>query len=760
MYVSLKWIEQMFNLQNLSLNLFLERLTLAGFEIESIETKKSQTNYGDLIIDISFTTNRADISNIKGFGFELSSFFTEQVISYKPFKIQLLSLSTSQQKKNFLWFSLKKNEKYKLRPQNISLTSVSLFRNLLLNYLIWEKFFQIKYKFLNSNSENYSTNDYLLLFQKKSNEITMSESPKWIQKRLSLMNFKSVNNVIDTLNYIMVETGQVFFAYDINALKNFTKSSNLNFIQTVTSQKEKFSLSKFEIINLPTNVLTLTIENKVVSIFGHIQDFNTVVTRKTSQILLQVSLYNSKQIKQISKTLGFRTEYSLKLEKQTDLNLLEQAYFRLLYLLKVQGITFQNSSIKPSKSFNFKLNDLIFYYFQQSFFRIKVFYKNINRLIGPYKKTIKEQNFTFLKSLRILNFKVYVRTDSYFTLAVPLQRQLDIEKEVDIIEEIVRILGFNNFKPLLPTENPLGKLTKLEKFKRRLKSSFISLGLTESLHSIFTKKIFLSETLLQNPLFNESAALRVSLLKTLIEKSIFNQKSTRENFETFEFGRVLNKNCRTKKELEFISGIFGGNFFRSSWGNSANSPLNWFEAKGLIENLFSNLDISIKWTLTKSEFINFFHPNRTANLFIGSQIIGIFGQIHPNLAFKEGLTKDLYLFEFNLEILTEYWKSKTSIHYNFYTPYPISYVDLTCILQKTFSFQKIKETIFSLGQPLLTSIELFDYYSKPPIKEGYCSLSFKLGFSSMTRTLVSSEVNHVIESIVAYLHETFDIEFN
>ena len=146
-------------------------------------------------------------------------------------------------------------------------------------------------------------------------------------------------------------------------------------------------------------------------------------------------------------------------------------------------------------------------------------------------------------------------------------------------------------------------------------------------------------------------------------------------------------------------------------------------------------------------------------IFIGKQIIGTFGQIHPSLALNYSLDTKTYLFEFNTELLNHFWQSKTLISYKPYSSYPISYVDLSFIVKKNLFFDEIKNRMLLIGRPLIKAVHLFDYYSKEPIKKGYCSLTFKLQFQSQTRTLVNSEVTKIVKSIIFHLEENFDIKF-
>ena len=763
MYVSLKWLERIIQIPNLSLNFFTERLILAGFEVDNIEKKTY-----DIILDINITANRADGSNVKGFTNELLSLFSRDLNFQKLSQLKPLAILYENGKNHNFIGSLQcadQQEKFSLQREN-SINVRDSLNSILFKYYLWEHYKQKNY--LNINKKkliiHVNKSNYIPIFHEISNDILVTESPQWIKKRLLVMNFTPINNIIDTINYILLETGQVFFAYDVDALQKFAGTSTMNFISQFINEPINLSVSSSETIILNESLLALTLNKKIISLLGLIQDYNTIINTKTIRFLLQTNIYDSRQIKKLSKITGLKTEYSTKLEKQIDLNLLEQAYFRLKYLFKIQGIYFKKGELPESPCLEKEKSSFYWHYVKHSHFKIKILLKNIHDIIGPPSKLTQLPTPQIFTSLKALNFKILHNNRNYFIIQVPLERQNDIEQEVDIIEEIIRVIGFQHFPSILPypNKNKSGALTKLEKLKRRLRTYFLNFGFNESILSILSQKALHFEPLLKNPLFNESSVLKISLLKSLLEKVKFNQSIAQEGFETFEIGRVykfITSSNGIKEELELLSGIFGGKVFRSKWQNK-DSILNWFEAKGLLENLLAKLSLSTQWKQANYDFTTIFHPARTANIFIDTTLVGTFGQINPLLALKENFNNQIYLFEFNLENLNRSWKHKTSITYSQYSLYPISFIDLSCITKKSLSFQVIKDEILSVGQPLLKSIELFDYYSEPPIKNGYCSLSFKLQFTSETRTLLNTEVTAIITKITHSLENNFGIEFN
>ena len=773
MYISLRWIQEIIGVQNLTLNRLVNRLTLAGFEIESITTKNYFETF-DIILDISFTANRADVSNIKGLITEIIALFKSNFFLEIPINIKPLILLDSQISRGIGNLDLKQIE------NNIDpLSSESLGKNFLknrsfkilnnyklwqYNYSLWEWYLQKKSfsKILNSLTTNkvIDSNEDVTFYNIMSKKIKIESSPHWIKKRLILMGFNPVNNIIDTLNYLMIETGQVFFAYDLEILENLMLTKNLVFITKWATEESLFPISESKIISLNNNILTLTINNEIISIPGFIQNYKTIVNKNTSSVLIQYGIYDAKKIKKASKYLNLRTDYSIKSEKQTDLNLLEQAYLRLIHLFWTQNIKFESDIPIVNRNTLKHHFSLVSKYIKQAEKKIKISYKNIKQLTGPYNNFNALTKFQIVRNLKLLNFKIDLQTDQNCYVLIPLARKVDIEREVDIVEEIIRVIGFNKFKPLRLTNTKFGYLTKHEKLKRRLRSYFLNLGFNESIHSILIKKDSKSQIVLKNPLFNDSSVLRLSLLNGLIDKVNFNQKNIGEIFETFELGRVYKLlSDGKKKEIEVISGIFGGQIFNSTWDGDKSS-INWFEAKGIIETLIEklNLQFPIYWN-PATDCGTTFHPNLTTDFFIGKQKLGTFGQIHPTLALKNNIQKKAYLFEIDTEILNLFSHSKNSINYIPYSSYPVSSVDLSFIINKSIFSSEIKEIIYLLTQPLLKSIRLFDYYSKKPIKEGYCSLSFKLTFQSENRTLSNDEVLGIINPVILYLEKHYDIKF-
>nr|WAM64100.1 phenylalanyl tRNA synthetase beta subunit [Ishige okamurae] len=761
MYISLKWIQDLVGIQNLSLDDLINRLILAGFEIESI-TNRKLFEQQDFILDISFTANRTDVTNMKGLSLELLALFGSNI----PLKIPYHT-------KPLIILSPHKNSAEKI--QKISSSRILLgrldfiifflnYKLYLFEHSVWEHYLQKTTSLfsLTIPGTNYrvSSNNKTILFNVRSQNLRVSESPRWIKKRLLAMDLKPINNVIDILNYLLIETGQIFFAYDVGKITSLKSQEYDNMNLTYASEKSSFPIEESKTINLNPKALVINAGSEMIAIVGLLQKFNTLVTKETSKMIIQTGFYDTTQIKTSSKTLNLRTDYSMRLEKQVDLNLLEQSYIRLKNLFWSQKIELKNLLISPTTLCTLNAKSPLLVKYILSYNRgIRIFYNNVNKLLGPYKQFKTFTPLQVRENLKLLNFKVSLNTSTSCYVLIPLSRKLDLERETDLIEEVARIGGFDKFMPILPKSNYLGQLTKLEKCKRLLRNHFLKLGFNETMHSTLILNNSTYQSRLKNPLANEISNLRTSLLPGLIDKLKLNQNNVGKSFEAFEIGRVYKSpSVGCIHELEFISGIFGGKRYRSTWDTS-NSDINWFEAKGRLEDIFHKLSISPQWNKINLKRTTGFHPNRTVSLSIGKDILGIFGQIHPNLEFTDNFSKKTYLFELNLEVINKFWKRKTFIHFNPFSSFPSSSVTLSCLVKKDLSFAKIKQQISLIGQPLLNNIILSDYYSNFPIKKGYCNLNFKLEFQSKRKTLLNSEVEEIVHSIKVRLRKDFDIKF-
>ena len=227
--------------------------------------------------------------------------------------------------------------------------------------------------------------------------------------------------------------------------------------------------------------------------------------------------------------------------------------------------------------------------------------------------------------------------------------------------------------------------------------------------------------------------------------------------EGFEYGHVFSEDRgKNFKEREYVAGIFGGIKTKLTW-SSSEEALTWFEAKGKIEQLFKQLNVLTYWKTVGSNNDKILHPYRSAEIFLPNcQKLGIFGQIHPILSNKLGLSTQIYLFEFDVELIQQQIQMNILTIYKEYTVYPKIIKDLSFIVNQNISFEELKTTLYANGTKFLSEINLLDEYKGKSIPEGQISLCFQLTFQSKERTLENKEIENIVNNLQLVLTKNFN----
>ena len=338
-------------------------------------------------------------------------------------------------------------------------------------------------------------------------------------------------------------------------------------------------------------------------------------------------------------------------------------------------------------------------------------------------------------------------------------RSDDIIREIDLIEEIGRLHGFNNFLTQLPKIRAVGAEDFSYKTRKKLTSCLIHLGFNELIHySLVNENTYISNNIkLINPLLKDCSNLRSSLLPNLIKAVHKNLKKGNLAIEGFEYGHVFfGDNSSRVIEKEHVAGIFGGVRTKSSW-SELSKPLSWFEAKGKIEQVFKKLNLLIYWkTYTPVQNKNILHPYCVGELLLtNGEYLGIFGQIHPVLAKKLNVTTDLYLFEFDFTSIQKQIRTNKLVIYQEYPMYPKIVKDLSFIIHKGISFGELQRKLYLNGSKFLIEINFLDEYKGDSVPQDHTSLCLQLVFQSGEKTLQKSEVEIIMNNLQSLLSNRF-----
>jgi phenylalanyl-tRNA synthetase beta chain len=703
MQVPLEWINELVDIESLNLEELIEKLTLGGFEVEDIleveVNKKKQT-----VLNVSATANRSDSLSIQGISSEIASLL-DKVLKGRLYNQKILD-----------WKQI-------LEPKKESFLS------------------------------NLGCSTFVGLEVSNLNDLTV---PKWIQEKLMSTGISPMNSLIDFQTYLLLETGYPFAFYDLEKIQKKVGSSKLNFsIEKATSNQE-FLASNNLLYKLNDSNLIIKVNNFPISIAGIIENKEYIYSETTNSLLIEGSIYNAAKIREESRKIGLRTDRSTRYEKSLNPTYLIEALYRLISLLRVKN---PNLRCKLSIFLEEK---------KQTLKVIQLHYSTIKEILGPITQiTTNDSKFIPIEKvsnyLKRLNFEFsYNDSKLIWEVEIPNLRSDDITREIDLIEEIGRLNGFNNFLTSLPKIKQIGTEDHSYQTRKKITSCLLNLGLNELIHySLVGQEELKNEkdTInLINPLLSDYKSLRTSLLPSLVNTVVENLKQSNRIIEGFEYGHVFSGNIRSNfKEIEHVAGIFGGIKEKLSWSESKQS-LTWFEAKGKIEQLFNQLNIKVYWKielLVSSDYL--FHPYRTSELFLSNgNKLGKFGQIHPAYASANGLACETYLFEFSLRNIQEQIEQNKLPFFQEYTSYPRVIKDLSFIISKDVTFLELKNILQLNGTKFLSEINLLDEYRGSTIPKNSTSLCLQLIFQSTEKTLENKEIETIISNLQSVLTNKFN----
>lgn len=697
MQTSLKWVNELVNIETVNLDYLIEKLTLGGFEVEEI-LELNITGQKEIALDISATANRSDSLSIKGISQEVAALLN------KPTRFT-----------NYIY----ENSDWKPTIENLS----------------------------SNIQNNQDCSSFVAMTVENLTDFTV---PQWLKQKLLSSGINPLNNLLDFQNYILLETGYPFEFYDLDKIYSKLKISKFKLtLESVTNQ-ETFLANNDNTYLLNESILLLKANSQPISIGGIIANKDFCYSASTKSLLIEGSIFNAKTIRQQSRTLGLRTDRSARYEKSlNDTNLLK-SFYKLISLLRIANpnlickLHTINQSIKQtSKS-------------------ISLQYKTIKEILGPVKQYAKNEMYITPKLItnylnRLCFNYIYDESKVIWRVDIPDSRKDDITREIDLVEEIGRLHGFNNFLARLPKIKTIGHEDNSYQTRKKITACLLNLGLNELIHySLVKKKTFIkNEIQLLNPLIADYSNLRSTLLPNLLKTVEENVKQGNQITEGFEFGHVFSiDSSKNFQEKEHIAGIFGGSNVKSTWSDLSN-PLTWFEAKGKLEQFFKQLNLEPQWEaysdLNNNEI---FHPYCTAKLKFDNKFdLGIFGKIHPILAKKLNIPSNLYIFELDFESLRDQIAINKLQFYKEYSSYPKIIKDLSFIICEDIPFKKIQDLLYFNGTNFLSTLTLLDEYKGKSIPKDHISLCLQLTFQSNEKTLQNKEIEMIIQNLKLLLTE-------
>ena len=580
-------------------------------------------------------------------------------------------------------------------------------------------------------------------------------SPKWLKNRLENSDIKSINLIVDITNYILLEQGQPLHAFDKDKLSMLIGKSVSQNDFGIREANEGETLKGLDgnIYNLNNNITVITCSDIPIAIAGVIGGIETSVTDSTTSIFLEAAVFNPTAIRKSSKEIGLRTESSSRFEKGISNKNTIYSVKRAIKLFN-QFFNISNQKLFISEEINDSLK------------LIKLRRDRIHKILGPIKINSNDNNSNNVIKRNLNDKEITDKLELIgctlinkiygWDVEVIANRSQDLFREIDLIEEIARLIGYDMFDENIP--NPLipGKLTNLQHSIRKIRYGFIHSGFNEVLTYSLVPNDNNKRIKISNPLLKETSCLRNNLWEEHIKIVNQNINSGSNNCWIFEIGKIFTDNNNNFVEEEFINGAICGNNKFESWENSGKETnLDYFKARGKLREALDSLKISIEDKNT--EKIDFLHPGRTALLFLEGKEVGYFGQIHPIYQMEKNSFKNIYLFSLKLTNISEACtrKNKWNPVFRNYPTVPKIERDINLIFNKKYFINEIITSIRKSGEKLLEDVNLVDIYSDESLGKDKISYTFRLSYRDNTKTLKDSDINELNNTIITKIENKY-----
>lgn len=552
-------------------------------------------------------------------------------------------------------------------------------------------------------------------------DVTISESPKFIKNRLMASGIRPINNVVDISNYVMLEYGQPLHFFDADRLGNKVIVRN-------AKENEKMYTLDGEERCLSKNNIVIANEKEAVALAGVMGGLSTEVEETTKNIFIESAIFDAYSIRQTANAI-LRSEASNRYEKGIDPTRTQKALERACYLLEkyangkvTSGILTHDKTDKREA-------------------QIELTTQKVEQVLGMHVK--KEEISSILDRL---GFTYKVEKDTYH-VTIP-KRRLDVNIKEELIEEIGRMVGYENLKPSLPIGlYKKGTYSNSHIQRKQVAKVFQQFGFSEAItYSLISEEesnLFIDQDyekiILQNPMSEDRKVLRNSLIPSLLNVYEYNKMRGNNNLLLYEIGVKFRKE-EDYKEEKVVTAIATGNYL-TNYYQAKQIPIDFYFMKGVVENLLNYLGFKNRYQFVATPKKDM-HKTRCAAILIDREEIGFLGQISPSLCKKE-----VYVLEISLESLLE--KSTKPLKFKEISKFPSVSKDVAFKVSKQTEAGSIIKTIESCGNHILSSVDVFDVYTGEQVGEDEKSIAFNLTFTDPNKTLTDEEVKEVFNKMIA-----------
>jgi phenylalanyl-tRNA synthetase beta chain len=569
-------------------------------------------------------------------------------------------------------------------------------------------------------------------------DVEVKDSPEWIQNRLKAIGLTPKNNIVDITNYVLHELGQPLHAFDARQIKG-----NKIVVKTLPAGTKFTTLDEVERELHEEDIMICDAESNPLCIAGVFGGIKSGVTETTTSVFLESAYFNPVSVRKTAKRHGLNTDASFRFERGIDINFTEYALKRAALLIE----EYAGGKIA---------SDVMDFYPEKiDAFQVFLSYENAFRLIG--QEIDKDVIKNILASLEI---KINSETAGGLGLTIPSYR-VDVQREADIIEEILRVYGYNNieFSHKLNTSISFDSNQEV-KVENIVADQLTSLGFHETMANSLTKEeyISLSEGLkaernveILNPLSNDLKVMRQSLLFSGLESVAYNINRKNNSLKLFEFGKTYHQLDPGYQELKHLTLFVSGDRSKESWRFEKQTVSDFFYLKGIVTNLLERLGVSnLKTTPAKSDV---FAEGITLSL--GKTKLVDLGVVRKKILKEFSIKQEVLFADFNwTAILNLVGKKKIKV--SDLPKFPAVKRDLALLLDQNVSFKEIYQLAFQSERKLLKHVDLFDVYEGKNLPEGKKSYAVSFILQDESKTLADKQIDKIMSKLQLTFEKNLD----
>ena len=576
-------------------------------------------------------------------------------------------------------------------------------------------------------------------------------SPAWLQQRLERAGVNSVNAVVDITNLVMLEQGQPLHAFDADVLEQLTGQpvNAQSFDVRVAREGETFVGLDDQKRSLDSRVQVVTCHDRPVAVAGVMGSLESGVSAQTRNIWLESALFAPPRVRQSARALGLRTDASSRFEKGLPVEMTLACSARASALLSKEFACTEtgrwvggDSPAEPTP--------------------VLLRRSALHQLLGPLQSSAGSQDLddnSVEACLQALGCTLMSHDEGWLVLAPPSRRQ-DLHREVDLIEEVARLVGFDRFEAHLPDPLEPGALTPRQQAERRLRHLFCATGLQEvTTLSLVPASETEERIAISNPLLADTSHLRTNLWEEHLQICVRNLKASQSGCSVFEIGNTFSGTAEAVNQSALLGGVICGDRRLSRWNTSGKPQApDYFQARGVLTRVMEALQLEL--TDRRLSDDPRLHPGRAATLVLEGRPLGCFGQLHPALAEELDLPEATYLFELDLSRLLDAAtrSNRWTPSFKPYPTVPFSERDLAVVVDRSSASADLIQAIRKAGKPLLEQVELVDRFEGEQLGENKVSQAFRLRYRGKNETLTDDKIQPVHDKVRAALSKQFQAE--